>query len=259
MIINKQRIISYKKELDSLIGAEELKRYVNELCALYERIDGINKDNIDILYDRALLLSINEGDGLETWLEVISGIWKLLLDDDYLPVKRYELKLPKLSDVKEMNMASDRDIVLNTIENDYILESFEGRRFLCMDITKWVDDIESPAFRAVLSRLRLSLKDQFVFFRIPAVDEVTFRRVKEAIGWFMNVDGLYCPPYGLDDYLDYGMGRLRKQGIKTEAGVEELFREIIAGEKRDRNFCGFKTVRCLADNMVLSAVFEKHP
>ncbi|MCR4655270.1 MAG: hypothetical protein K5770_03460 [Lachnospiraceae bacterium] len=246
-----------EKKVDTLIGAEELKRYVNELYKLYYHISEQNPYFKDTLNERVILLSINEGDGLTTWLKSIAGIRGLLNNEDDIPIEEYELRLPNLADAKNLDEVSDRDIVLNTIETDDILYP-DYMRLLCIDITKWVDAVDSPAFRAVLSRLRQHLDEQFLVFRIPAVDEVTFRTVKEAIGWFMNVDGLYCPPYGIDDYLKYGMKRLKKQKVVVGNGIEELFREIIAGEKRDPNFCGFTTVRCLADRMVLNALFDKY-
>ncbi|MCR5675785.1 MAG: hypothetical protein K6G16_08760 [Lachnospiraceae bacterium] len=251
MLNNSPEIEQLKREAEELLGAEDLKRYVNDVCGLYAYVQ---EDRICTLFERALLLSVSEGDGLNTWLSIIARLWEFLLDMDHVSVFPYTLKLPDLMNAGSMQKTSDRDIVLHTIEEDGVLESIFGRRILCVDITAWIDRVEGADFRAVLSRLKQSMEDQFVVFRIPAVDAVTLRRIREAIGWFMNVDALYCPPFTIDDYLIYAMRRLERSGIRVEAGVTEPLREIITNERRDRGFCGFKTVRRITDELTFAAL-----
>ncbi|MCR5733028.1 MAG: hypothetical protein K6G22_00345 [Lachnospiraceae bacterium] len=241
-------------ELDKLIGAEELKQYVKNTCRMYKRFDD---SNIDILYNRALLLSINEGDGRSTWKSTIKNMWKMLLDLYDISVKDYVMKPPAIEDAANAKKTSDRDIVLNKLDSDYVFESmFDDRRILFLDITKWVDNVSGDAFRAVLSRLEASLEEQFVVFVIPAVDDNTLKNIKEAISWFMNVDEIYCPPYGIEEYTEYGLKRFEAFGVKIEDGVEEMLAQIIAGLRRDYQFNGFKSVRAVVDDIMIKNIFK---
>ena len=255
MLRNQQEISDLQQKVNGLIGAEDLKRYLYELAKLYDRL---GENGPPVLYERAVLLSIKEGDGLDTWIAAITECWRLILELESIPVKYYELKLPDLLDAGDARKTSGRDIVLHTIQEDGILESPYVRRILCVDITKWIDNVEGQEFRAVLSHLRQSTEEQFVLFRIPAVDEVTFHRVREAIGWFMNVDPLYCPPFAIEEYMTYACMYLERRDVTLKRGAKTALAKLIQSERRDRNFCGFKTVRRIADDMIYSALRRQY-
>lgn len=247
MLKNQKEIDKLLQRADELIGAAELKEYLHELGGIYERL---HKRCAPALYERAILLSVGEGDGLLTWLTFLAEYWRLLLDRPDMPeVEYYWLKLPDLMDAKDLQKTSKRDIVLQTLEEDKVLSCYV-RRFICVDITAWVDIIEGEEFRAVLSRFKGSMMDQFVIFRIPAVDEVTLRRVREAISWFMNVEVLYQPPYSIEDYVTYAKRRFKAKDVRLEKEAEKAFFDIIMNERRSRAFCGFKTVRTIVDDLI---------
>ncbi len=245
-------------KLAGLIGAEDLKKYIDKTKALFLAFEDREKDMLD---NRAVLMSINEGDGLRTWLFYIRGMFRKMWDEE-IEVKYYELKIPDLMDATNSKYTSKRDIVLGLLDEDDIVDlkyiNGMGFRILCMDITKWIDNVESAEFRAVLSRLRATLGSQFVIFRIPAVDAVTLKRVKGAIEWFMNVDAIYCPPYSIEDYYSYGIKLMEERGIEADDRVREILRDLIERERRDRNFCGFVTVSSIVDRMTFAALSNKY-
>ena len=248
-----QKIHTLTASLDELIGAEELKRYIRETIAVYAHMSDQVSDTI---FSRALLLSINEGDGLFTWLDRLTEMWQGLLSLEDLYLAFYTLKLPVIDDAKDIKKTSKRDIVLAAIDDDGLL-SFSGIRVLCVDISKWVDHVEDGEFRSVLARLRLTMQDQMLVFRLPAVDEVTLARVRQAIEWFMNVDDVYCPPCTIEDYCTYAMRWLDDHEVLLEGKAKEELFEIIANERRKVDFCGFKSVRRLLDDLTFSVLMKK--
>jgi len=207
---------------------------------------------------RAALFSINDGDGLSTQLHLLAELWQGLTQERYFPVEYRELRLPDRMDAKNLSKLSDRDIVLENIAEDGLLSP--GRaRVLCLDITKWLDRVEREDFRAVLSRLRLERWEQVTVFRIPAVDELTLRRVSEAIGWFFNVDVVHTPPYSAGDYYAYLLRRMKEKELEPDARASELIREAVEGRAlRDGCWWGFHSIDIFLENTVFNVLINRY-
>lgn len=244
------------RRTENLIGAEDLKEYVRRTAMLYDHARG-NDSVILAAVSRMYLLSVNSGDGINTQLNILADMLRALGDLDELSIQRFTLKIPdpNLRPV-DTELKTDRDIVLADIESMGLLR-VSTRRLCCIDISRWIDRIESAEFRAVLARLRNHMYDQFVVFWIPAVDEITLRRVREAINWFVNVDEIYTSPFSVDEYYEYGLDRLARLDCRPDDGALELFRECIVNCRASNLFWGFNTVKNLVDEMIFTSLMER--
>ncbi len=239
---------------DGLIGAGEFKAYVRRLALLKEHLKEAPKpEEALFLLRRPALFSINAGDGFKTQMKCLSLLWEGIAGTDTVPVKIHTLPWPDGEEGENSKKATPRDQVLSVIEEEGFTQPWSFR-ILCLNIPEWIDCAEGPEFRAVLSRLRKTLRDQILVFRIPAVDTLTLKRVKEAIGWFMNVDEVYCPPFSVEEYYQYALREMEKRDMVPGEGTEEMIRELLARERRRPSFTGFHSVKRLVDEMMFSAL-----
>jgi hypothetical protein len=251
---NNAKVCEVMREADALLGAEEFKRYLRDL---YEVYDHMTAETVYTALTRAALFSINDGDGLQTQMALLAKLWRALLETDRLGVDYYELKLPDRMDAKDINRLSDRDIVLGNLDDDGVLKPVR-RRVLCIDITKWIDRVERSDFRAALARFRGTRADQILVFRVPTVDEITLRRVRDALGWFLNVDVVYTPPFAIDDYFAYALALMERRGLEADEHVQSMLREVLLHRRRENRFWGFHTVDCLIDEAMFAALRGAH-
>ena len=243
---------------DRLLGAEEFKRYIRDFSDTFAHMYGnIDDQAMMIIFNRALLLSVNDGDGYETMVDLYMRMWAGIYDRseiyiDYNVMDYPELKdNPEFRDIREEHIL--REIAIQWIENETNLKSVSMRIF-CLDISGWIDHIQSEEFRAVLARIRDNMHNKVIVFRIPAVDETTLCRVKDAISWYINVDEVYCPPHSLDDYCNFGLKKLKEKDIVLEGNAEAYFRELIQEAQKGPYFWGFRTVNRLIDDIMINTM-----
>lgn len=240
---------------EKLIGADDLKEFVERSSLLFKHsaeCDAVTVSAISRMY----ILSVNSGDGICTQLDILTDVLRAMGDVENLGVQHFTLNLPDHSIRKlDSEAKTDRDIVLEDIKDMGLLK-VDKRRICCIDISGWIDRIESAEFRAVLARLRDRMYDQFTVFWIPAVDELTLRRVHEAIEWFVNVDDIYTPPFSVDQYYEYGINKLEKMDVRLDEGAREIFRNCIISRRTDKNFFGFNTINNLINEMIFTTLME---
>ncbi|MCR4895294.1 MAG: hypothetical protein K5891_00800 [Lachnospiraceae bacterium] len=244
-----------KEKTEKLLGAEELKAYVADYR---DTFSALYTNEYFSLRKRAVLLSIADGDGYKTWVKTLRDLWNICFRPGELPIGYYSLRIPDIVEAEGPQLTSDRDLLLHVLDNDGILTAPSYPRVLCIDITKWMDRIEGPEMRAVFARLRETVKDQFLIFRVPAMDAVNVERMKDTIGWFLNVDDLCCQPFSLEEYTEYGVRCFSDMGLDLGEGVREHLSEIIAYERRSRYFCGFETVKRIVDEVTFDMLRNRY-
>lgn len=245
----------YEAELDELIGADEFVRFVNNLAGFYRRTH--DTDCASVFFKRAFLFSINDGDGFGRQMKILSNMHRELDDAyEFCYVDYQTLEKPTLDDAVDAEKVTIRDLVLQEIDTKMMVES-SGFHILAVDIREWIEEVETPEFRAALARFRDSLKHQRVVFRIPAVDEATLLRVKEAIRWYMCVDEVYTAPVSLDGYMEYADRLCKKKDIIMTDEARNMFREVVSESRKDTMFWGFNTISILVDEMMFDSL-RKH-
>lgn len=237
-----------QKKLKSMIGADEFKNLLLDLETSY--INLMDTEALDAFYNRAFLFSINAGDGLHYQLSLLAEFLGEI-EESAVEIKYVKISQPDILDAENAKKISPREIVNYTLEQSGLNLIF-NYRIVCIDISDWIEQCESSEFRAILSFLKPTATDQRIVFRIPAVDEVTLLRVKEAIGHFMSVEEVYTPPFSIDQYYQYAQQLMEADGITIERDAMDDFKEIIRTERNTFYFWGFESVRRIIDDVLLN-------
>lgn len=241
-----------QKKLKSMIGAEEFKGLLQNLEASYVNL--MNTEALDAFYNRAFLFSINAGDGLHYQLSLLADFLGEI-EDEVVEIKIEKLRQPDITDAESVRKVTPREIINYKLEQSG-LDYIHNYRIACIDISDWIDQCESPEFRAILSFLAPTAAEQRIVFRIPAVDEVTLLRVKESIGHFISVDEVYTPPFSIDQYYEYARQIMEEDGISISRDAEDDFKELIRLERNGFYFWGFESIRRILDEVLLNILTE---
>ena len=232
---------------------DDFKNYVRDIYMSYK---AGTIESGRCIANRVALFSVNEGNGLEEMIDIVNKLWCELEDYSSLGTEYETLFYPVMDD--DMNYkkyVTKRDIAIHDIEE--ILASYYTR-VLCIDISEWMEMIEGPEFRAVLYRIRRKLPVQYIYLRIPAVDELSLRKIREAINWFINVDVIYTPPFSLEDYYDHAFKKAKENDIILDDESKGLLKRVIDDRRKDRFFKGIKTVDAIVDDMMFNAMRRLH-
>ncbi|MCR5324739.1 MAG: hypothetical protein K6E85_15895 [Lachnospiraceae bacterium] len=239
-----------------LNGKDEFKTFINNYAGVFRHMFGkVDPECEMFVFRRALLLSIDEGNGYEKLVELYTKLWEGFLDRVEMTTWYHKLKMP---DLGEMRIGiSLRDAVLDDFKNSLEVKLYSPvMKTVCIDITEWIDKIESDAFRAVLSRLRYYMSNNILIFRVPAVDENTLGRIKEAINWYITTDEVYSPPDSQENYFEYGLKCLEEKEIELDEGAKRVFRELIDQAQKRNDFWGFKTIDRIVDDITIRALWK---
>lgn len=243
-----------QKKLKAMIGADEFKNLLLNLESSY--INLMNTEALEAFYNRAFLFSINAGDGLHYQLSLLADFFSEI-EDEVVEIKTVKLAQPDIMDAESAKKISPREIINYTLEQSGLKLIF-GYRIVCVDISDWIDQCESSEFRAILSFLKPTASDQRIVFRIPAVDEVTLLRVKEAIGHFIAVEEVYTPPFTIDQYYKYAKQLMEEDGISIDSDAMDDFKELIRTERNSFYFWGFESIRRILDELLLEKLREDY-
>ena len=257
-MIDKKMLDEVLEKTDRLFGLEEFKNYIKDFSDSYNHMGTrIDEQALMIIFSRALLLSINDGDGYETLAGLYMKMWAAICDREELFIDYNVLEYPDTKDKSDYHDERDvhlrRDLVLQWLEEETTLNDL-GLKIFCLDISAWIDNIQGAEFRAVLSRLSHAMRNNIILFRIPAVDEMTLGRVKDAISWYINVDDVYCPPHSLDDYYNYALKKFSERNIVLDEDAHACLRELIHQVQRRPNFWGFRSVKKLVDDIMMNTI-----
>ena len=243
------------RRASDLKGKEEFKTLMKYYAKIFIHMYGKVEPECEMfVFRRALLLSIDKENGCEELVEIYAKLWEGFLNRLDLTINYHTLKMPEMMATKPGTTL--RDAVLEDFENQ--IESSLRTPVLkicCIDISEWIDKITEDAFRAILSRLRQYMHNNLMVFRIPAVDENTLKNIKEAIGWYINVDEVYSQPDSQENYLDYGLKCLEEKDIELDEGAQVIFRELIDQARKRPDFWGFKTIDRLVNDIVIRALW----
>lgn len=253
---NLNKINDALRKAGQLKGKEEFKALMKNYAKVFIHMYGkVDPECEMFVFRRALLLSIDKENGCEELVELYAKLWEGFLDRSNMTINYHKLAMPELLLMKPGTTL--RDAVLEDFGND--LENSLRSPMLkvcCIDISEWIDKITGDAFRAVLSRLRYYMSNNILVFRIPAVDENMLKKIKEAIGWYINVDEVYSQPDSQENYLEYGLKCLEEKDIELDEGAQRIFRELIDQAQKKPDFWGFKTIDRLVNDIVLRALWQ---
>lgn len=244
---------------------KEVKRdqsYAKVLCDYLDDTEKLIKTAVkmktpNFLWNQALLLSIDDGFGLTTFLEdlgavykagnisSLSGDGKMYSEVDMLDSKKgyeaWELVKRTLDEISKKN----RDGIFG---------------ILCLDISKWMSELDTKEIQAYLRYYADKKASVLMVFRIPYTSRSTVDSLVRIISDTMGVHSLIVPPIGLEQMVDYSMRRAVDYGYSFDKNCSLVLEQIIIDDKNTGRFYGYKSLhKILADIFYKKIVYNmKH-
>jgi len=221
------------EEIEALQSAEAFKRYARELANSAKYFAKYKKQ--DCVLNRCLLFVVEEGDGFSTYLELLS---KHMSEIGIFPKNGYR----PYNEVS--NLPFDDDWVR------IVGRACKRVNLVGIDLSQMIDKLEAKEFREFLRMIAESSKPCWVAFRIPAMDELSRKRVEEQLSVYFAVETINIPVMSLEQYALFGQQYAEKLGYEMSQDAVALLHQGIYEEKRDQKFYGFKTVMKVVEEMI---------
>ena len=237
--IHKQQTNVLNK-ISRLVGGEEFKSLARECVHIAPRLKKYNAE--DSFIHRSYLFSINEGDGLTTYLNLFADL---------------------LEEVDLFSFASSEKVVEERVYYDgkgkegsfsAVLSHMYGfsqkGKIICIDISEWMTKTNEPSFRDFLLKIN-NYTDKFIFvFRIPFVEKEILEKIKHDISDVLFVQELTFAPFSKEELRVCAEDILSKRGFEMEEAAWNLFEARIIEEKSDGRFYGINTIIKIVREMI---------
>ena len=226
-----EKINAVMKKIDELIGGEEFKELAREIRLVAPQL--IKSGSADVFGHQAYLISINSGSGLSTYISVFAELMSALGIMKISPRNISEDKL-KAPDEKK------------SAPNVYVRDG----GVTCIDISEWMNDLNTPGFKEALTEVEKELDSSIVFFRIPFVEKEVLANVQSSLNDLLFVRPVSIPPFTADELQAYAAKELARYGFKVTKTAWPAFHARIREEKGDGRFYGLNTVKKVVRELV---------
>ena len=242
-----ERLAKVRKKINAMVGGDAFKALAEEIITVAPQLIKNNQQNV--LLSRTYLISINDGYGLSTYLQVFSELIQAL---EIFPDKRTGRVLESVAHYN----AKSSEISIGMLEHTTL--SMDSYCVACLDISELMNEIKTPAFRQMLIDLRDDRGNLFLFFRIPYVGREIQEDVRRAIRDVMTVQELSLPPFSQEEIRQWASHEFERNHFSLTDDAWEFFLKRITEEKNDGRFYGVNTVtkviqECIYQKLLLNA------
>lgn len=228
-------------KIDALIGGDAFKRLAEEITTIAPQI--LRSQSQSVLLARTYLISINDGCGLSTYLQLFSELISAL--------RLFGSSTPGRVAQTVAHIAKDGEIDLGRIENISVAD--DSYAVACIDISELMNDIRTPSFREMLRQLHDKKENIFYFFRIPYVSSEIQNDIRRAIRDVMSVENLAMPPFTQDEIRQWASSEFAKRNFTLTDDAWDVFLQRITEEKNDGRFYGVDTIT----KVIQEAIYHK--
>ena len=251
----KETAVSSDVRVMSELFPESLRAYLEKLNTITPYFKKEGKQ--DLLWRQALIVSIDDGFGLSTFIKKIEDIYKsngLIREDGNKSI----IKETGIS----LNDHSSPDS--NTLEElKKTIESFgdiTDRKkiygILAIDISSEYGQIDDPKTRSVLRSIEHNCEPVQVIFRVPYLEHRIISEIQASISDILASETLIAPPISLYNMVGYMKDRVKMHGFQLEEGCSNILEQGIIAEKNYGHFYGFRTLNGIADTAVYKKLCE---
>ena len=217
----------------SFIGGGEYVKVVEEIEKVAPII--IKNGTIDTLTHKTYLFSINDGYGLKGYLSNLTNLLYaegITEDSGEKGVNIEVLDPPK----------GESDDMFNSAIRTLNMSFSDKPNVICIDISEWMNDLESRQFKNFLIEVSTCLEKNIVVFRVPFVDKEVFSNILASLNDVVFVKGVSFPPFTMDEIREYATQMIEKAGFTIEPDAWGYFDKRITEEKSDGRFYGTDTI-----------------
>lgn len=250
--VTTETVTMSKEEALKSLQPEQLKTFLEEYDGIIKNARKYGLE--EIIWNTSVLLSVDEGYGVTAALDNIT---------DVLKVNGFSFMSRVANCVMEYKISAKHfesdgywDELLSEVESCYRHEKDQGKRssttplIFYFDISEVMGSINKKALFEKLHRMA-KVKGSFLYvFRIPFVEEIAFREVSSVLQDIFMLRTVVIPPYTNRELVEYLKGNLQSKGIHLEKGLDDSFEQLIAQEKKDGRFWGFRTMNRLISDIV---------
>ncbi len=228
-----------KKEVDraqDLVGGKNFVALLEELYAVAPKL--VERGLKDVLKSQTYLFSINEGNGLEDYLDVLSKFFK---ETGAYEAKRIDYSVIKLEYKKDSDPVS-------LVPSSYLLN--QSATLYCFDISEWLNYMNTQQFIDFLEAVAKIMDKTPVSFRIPFVEAEIAADVKNRINDVLFVKLISFAPYSNEELRQIAQYAAVDMGFSIDESAWKYYDRRISEEKSDGRFYGTRTVKKIVDELI---------
>ncbi len=241
-----EKVAAVMKKIDALIGADEFKVLAHECVKV---APGLIRHNTEEAFtNRCYIFSINDGDGLSTYLELYAELL------DALELFKFSAGITDGMCVKEQKIPYNQSLAnlgISSSEDEFHFT--EKGKLVCYDISEFMSKLGDNQFRDIMSEIENHIGEGIVIFRVPFVEKEILKSLKAAIGDRLFVREISFIPFDADELIKCAEMSLESRGYTMENDAWDVFNARINEEKNDGKFYGFNTV----NKVILEMLYRK--
>ena len=243
------RLEKVMAKIDGLIGAEQFKELAHELYTVAPSL--VKHNTVHALLRNSYLFSINDGNGLTTYLELFCELLEALEVERFGPSSRFKEIKVYAPQGKETASRCFSDVY-----NIFNYHSATSPKIICIDISEWMTKVTEPEFREILFKLEDNA-DKFIYiFRVPFLENEVIKGLKRGLGDVLSVRDISFVPFDNEELRKYADKSLLDSGFTMAEDAWEIFNCRVEEEKNDGKFYGINTVNKIVREIIYAKLFS---
>lgn len=239
---NSEILKEVKAKIDGLVGADSFKALADECIMMAPEL--LKRGAVDTFTKQCFIFSVNDGNGLTTYLDLFSQLLRALqIFEKAERVRVYEEKVKYKKGDMDINPFSP---VIARIRGG----ASNTSHIICVDISEWMSNLRSRHFREFLAFLEDQPGKDVIIFRVPFVEKKVLSGIRKSIEDRVCVREVSFAPFNMDELERCAEIAVKKYGFTMSEGAWNVFRAKIHEEKNDGRFYGFNTVNKVVREMV---------
>lgn len=233
-------------KIEALVGAEDFKALARECTAVAPGL--ISHDVAETFVHRSYLFSINDGDGLSTYLDLFA---KLI---DCLEL----FKMRSTTSVLEITLPAVTSNSASSIFDAAVKQlRLQGeRRIVCIDISAWMSKVSSVEFRDFLDQVEAYVGKSIIVFRTPFVEQEIMEKIRRGLADQFLIRQVAFVPFDMEELVRCAQAALESRGFTMEEDAWEIYKLRISEEKSDGKFYGIDTVHKIVREMLYAKLYQ---
>ncbi len=232
---------------------EKLKNYIKELEKITPAF--VDNGNVNLLWNRSLLVSIDDGFGLTTFAKQIERIF----EENGLVGKKFSKSIVSeckiIFDEREHEVEMYAGAFEKAIrEKGDITDRKKIYAIFAVDLTKVCGQVNDPNFRELLRTIDQYGDSSMVIFRVPYLERHVLSDIEAAIKDVLSIETIVVPPASIDSMIGYMKSRAKTYGYTFDKGCEAYLEQGIIAEKNDGRFYGFRSLNNIVDSVIYKKI-----
>ncbi|MBO4899521.1 MAG: AAA family ATPase [Lachnospiraceae bacterium] len=214
--------------------------------------------NEKLLWSQSLLISIDDGNGLSTFLKALSRIY---VESGLAYPKGEELIMKmKIGDTGGRDdRYHDWDVLVEAVEKitRYSDDDNKLQRIIDIDISRWTAELNTSRIKDYLISINDANPHVLFIFRVPYMEYRIVHDINNSISDIIKVRPLIVPPADSEHMLKYIRIKAARYGYSFAEDCDDLLEQGIVAEKNDGSFYGYRSVAKMVESILYDRISEE--